>query len=189
MSQKFLSIFRSAQGFAALVLMVGLLASDIALTMPQTTADPVAGKAITARVSYVVDGDSLWVRAADTGARIKLRLAGVDAPEICQQDGERSRTALQALADGQPVRVRVQAHDRWGRAIARVQRVSDGRDLAEAMVSQGWAWSERRLSRRHPLAVAQAQARQVGRGLFARPAPEYPADFRRKHGPCGRNQR
>ena len=31
---------------------------------------------------------------------------------------------------------------------------------------------------------AEAEARTAGRGLFAKPDPQTPADFRRRHGPC-----
>jgi endonuclease YncB( thermonuclease family) len=145
-------------------------------------ASPDAG-AWLARVSYVVDGDSLWVRDEATQTRIKLRLEGVDAPEICQTGGKQARSALQALVLAQRVRVEVHAHDQWGRAVARVQRVDGGQDVAVQMVRSGWAWADR--WRRHgALAQVQEEARRGARGVFAQPDAEYPADFRRRHGPC-----
>lgn len=139
-----------------------------------------------ARVHHVVDGDSLWVRPEGGGRRVKLRLRGIDAPEICQPDGRAARDALRALAQGQPVRVTVHARDRFGRAIADVRRSADGLDLAARMAADGWAWSDDWGHRQGPHAAAQAQARAAGRGLFARPGAERPGDFRRRHGPCGR---
>ena len=58
-----------------------------------------------ARVNYVVDGDSIWVRPDGGGTRVRLRIDGVDAPEICQTFGPESRQALQQLALNQRVRV------------------------------------------------------------------------------------
>ena len=143
-----------------------------------------AGQPWLARVSYVVDGDSIWVRPEDGGARVKLRLDGIDAPEICQAAGIESRAALQALAQGERVRVTVRAHDRWGRGIASVVRLRGRLDLAQHMVSQGWAWTDAYGWRPGRYAAAQAQARAAGRGLFAAPEAQLPAEFRRQHGPC-----
>ena len=154
-------------------------AALVAHATPNKGADP----AWTGSVSYVVDGDSLWVRAER--GRVKLRLQGIDAPEICQSFGRASRDALRGLALGQEVRVTVHARDRWGRAIASVRLLADGRDLATTMVREGWAWSDRWGWRRGRLDDDEARARQAGLGLFAHGTPERPADFRRRHGPCG----
>ena len=40
-----------------------------------------------ARVTRVFDGDTLWVQPLDGGRYRKLRLDGLDAPEICQSGG------------------------------------------------------------------------------------------------------
>ena len=50
-----------------------------------------------ARVSKVVDGDTLWVKPESGEAPRKLRLQGIDAPEICQSGGVASRDALRQL--------------------------------------------------------------------------------------------
>ena len=152
--------------------------------LAQDGARAPVGEAWLARVSYVVDGDSIWVRPEDGGARVKLRLDGIDAPEICQAAGIESRAALQALAQGERVRVTVRAHDRWGRGIASVVRLRGRLDLAQSMVSQGWAWTDAYGWRPGRYAAAQAQARAAGRGLFAAPDVQLPAEFRRQHGPC-----
>lgn len=156
------------------------------LALSATAADPDAGQPWLARVSYVVDGDSIWVRPDGGGARVKLRLEGIDAPEICQRYGPEARTALQALVLGQHVRVTVQARDRYGRAIARVTRLDDQLDVAQSMVLQGWAWNETYRWHRGHYGPQEAAARDAGRGLFAEPRPEAPQDFRRRHGSCYR---
>ena len=51
--------------------------------------------AILAQVTHVTDGDTLWVRPLAGGEAFKLRLQGLDAPEICQDWGLESRAALQ----------------------------------------------------------------------------------------------
>ncbi|MFT3777368.1 MAG: thermonuclease family protein [Ottowia sp.] len=137
------------------------------------------------RVSHVVDGDSLWVRAEDGRQRVRVRLDGVDAPEICQSGGEQARQALQALVLGQAVRVRVRAYDRYHRAIAEVARASDGLDVGARMVEEGWAWSEGFRGRAGKYQREADLARRQGLGLFQDAAPpETPAGFRRRHGVC-----
>ncbi|MDO5624904.1 MAG: thermonuclease family protein [Pseudomonadota bacterium] len=137
-----------------------------------------------ARVSHVVDGDSIWVRPEGGGARTRVRLRGIDAPELCQPHGREARDALRGLTQGRVVRVTVHARDRWGRAIADVEVPGHTPDIAARMVAAGWAWSEGHGWRRGTYWQEQAEAQRAGRGLFASPAPETPADFRRRHGPC-----
>ena len=62
-----------------------------------------------AKVDYVCDGDSIWVRCKY--GRIKLRLAGMDAPESQQVGGEASTETLRQLVNGQRVRVVAVARD------------------------------------------------------------------------------
>jgi endonuclease YncB( thermonuclease family) len=141
------------------------------------------GDTFDARVSYVVDGDSIWVKPIN-GGRVRLRMAGIDAPEICQTSGPEARQAMLTLALDQEVHVVILAHDRYGRAIARVRRRVDGVDLSESMVDQGWAWNETFRWHRGDYPVEQRTATATHRGLFAEPTPELPADFRHRHGPC-----
>lgn len=136
-----------------------------------------------ASVTYVVDGDSIWVRPAD-GGRVRLRLEGIDAPEICQSFGTQARQAMQAMALGQQVWVTIRAYDVYDRAIAQVVRVRDEVDVAQQMVRDGWAWANRFHGRPSRYGGEESAARAAGRGLFAQPEPEWPGDFRRRHGPC-----
>lgn len=174
--------------FAACGAVVLVLCFASPLVGAQDGAAPAVDQSWLARVSYVVDGDSIWVRPEDGGARVKLRLDGIDAPEICQTAGADARAALQTLALDQRVRVTVRARDRWGRAIASVVRLRGNLDVAQAMVAQGWAWTDAYGWRPGKYARAEAEARAAGRGLFAAPDPQTPADFRRRHGSCNTHQ-
>ncbi|MBQ6656938.1 MAG: thermonuclease family protein [Ottowia sp.] len=138
-----------------------------------------------ARVQYVVDGDTLWVKRAEGGKRVKLRLRDIDAPEICQPDGAAARRALRQLVRGQRVQVRVVARDQYGRRVADVWRADDGVNLAARMVEDGWAWSHR-VGRHYAgrYAAQQKAAQAARRGLFADAQALHPADFRRQHGAC-----
>ena len=135
-------------------------------------------------VTYVVDGDSVWVRSVQGRSRVKLRLLGIDAPEICQSQGAEARPALITLALNRPVQVTVRARDRYGRALATVERAEDGLDLSHAMVTGGWAWADRFRRQQAALEQDEGVARAQRRGVFRQSDAEPPADFRRRHGPC-----
>lgn len=173
---------------AALLLSLGALrgAAEPARALGGEAA--AAGPSWHARAEFVVDGDSLWVRPERGGRRARLRLQGIDAPELCQPGGASARAALQALVRGERLRVTVHARDRFGRRLASVQRQRDGLDVAAGMVAQGWAWNDRQGWRRGRYAREEAQARAARRGVFAAADAQSPADFRRRHGPCGTAQ-
>ena len=137
---------------------------------------------IAAPVTYITDGDTLWVRPLGGGAPFKVRLEGLDAPEICQAWGAQSRDALAARLGQRSVDVAIHRYDDYGRAVARIE--FGGEDVAAWMVRQGHAWSYRYRRSRGPYAAEEAQARRARRGLFADTALEYPRDFRRRHGSC-----
>ncbi|MBE0472825.1 thermonuclease family protein [Rhodoferax sp.] len=133
-------------------------------------------------VSRVSDGDTLWLRPADGSAPRKVRLLGLDAPELCQAGGAAARDALHKLVAGKAVQVTVNFQDSYGRDLGRLR--VDERDVGAALVSAGHAWSSRWHNSRGPYAVQEAAARAASLGLFAAPAPELPRDFRKRHGPC-----
>ncbi len=135
-----------------------------------------------ARATHVSDGDTLWVQVAPTDAPRKLRLLGIDAPELCQSGGAQARVALWQLVRGQLLRVTVKFQDDYGRGLARVEVAQQ--DVAAAMVSSGNAWSSRWQRQLGPYAQQEAQARAAGLGLFAQPEPQWPGDFRKRHGSC-----
>lgn len=133
-------------------------------------------------VSYVTDGDTLWVQPDRGGATRKLRILGIDAPEICQAGGDVSRNALIQLALRQRVRVTVTSQDVYGRGLARIQL--GNQDLGAKMVSSGQAWSYRWQKSRGPYASEQAFAQQMHLGVFSGGHALNPKDFRRRHGSC-----
>ena len=144
-------------------------------------ADDVA-ETYTARVTRVFDGDTVWVKPLAGGPYRKLRLDGIDAPEICQRDGAAARDALAARVLRQVVQVRVHASDTYGRGLARLTHQGD--DINGWLVQRGWAWSYRWRTGEGPYAALEERARGAGTGLFADPAAQTPREFRRVHGPC-----
>ena len=135
-----------------------------------------------ANVTFVTDGDTLWVRAAPGRKAQQLRLQGIDAPEICQPGGAQAREALQRRLLDQQVRVRTSGRDSYGRTLAHVSL--KGQDTGEWMVRQGHAWSSRDGWRTSPYAAQERAARERRLGLWRQAQPMQPRVFRRFHGPC-----
>jgi endonuclease YncB( thermonuclease family) len=153
-------------------------ASDNDLDRKSSTKE----KVYLAKVTRVFDGDTLWVRPLTGGRYRKLRLDGIDAPEICQSGGVASREALAAMVSAQDVRVEVRRYDDYGRALVHLS--VGGEDVSARLVSAGHAWSYRWRRSLGPYAQEEEVARKHRKGLFSDPAPELPRDFRRRHGPC-----
>jgi len=138
-------------------------------------------------VSFVTDGDTLWVQPDQGGPTHKLRILGIDAPEICQAGGESSRKALIRLVLHQRVNVTVTRQDVYGRGLARVYL--NNQDLGALMVTSGQAWSYGWQKSSGPYAREQTQAQQLHLGLFAEGQAMNPKDFRKRHGGCHRAKR
>ena len=136
-------------------------------------------------VTYVVDGDTVHVQPPGGAKPVKIRIDGIDAPEICQAGGAVSRDVLKRQVLGQRVVVQSKVRDGYGRLVARI--AMNKQDQGESLVSQGMAWSYRYRGDAGPYAMQQRQAQTARIGMFARSyptAPVYPAEFRKKHGSC-----
>ena len=142
--------------------------------------------ALSGIVMRVTDGDTLWVRPADGGRPVKVRLQGIDAPERCQAWGLQAQAALASRVLHQRVQVRTRAYDDYQRAIGHLEL--QGEDIAAWMVREGHAWSARFHKSFGPYAAHEQQARAAGRGLFASAAVE-PRVFRKMHGSCSAPRR
>ncbi len=141
-----------------------------------------AKESYTGQVDRIADGDTVWVRPDAGGRPRKLRLEGIDDPEICQPGGEIARAWLLNLALHQRVSVVVNHHDDYGRGLARVYLKGD--DLGARIVRAGHAWSYRWRRSLGPYAAEEQLARQSRLGLFAVANAELPRDFRKRHGSC-----
>lgn len=155
------------------------LASGALLTWPGARA----GEAVyEARVSRVHDGDTLWVQPVEGGRFRKLRIDGIDAPEICQTGGIAARDALRRRVLDRVVTVHERRLDVYGRALVKLSLGQE--DVAGWLVDRGLAWSYRWRQSLGPYADQESVARERRLGLFNEPQPEIPGDFRKRHGPC-----
>ena len=130
-------------------------------------------------VTRVSDGDSLRVEIGTENERI--RLFGIDAPEIGQEFGTEARDFVRERTAGRTVNVERIGSDSYGREVA-IVRIPDGRSLNTELVRQGYAW----WSRRHApdnleLADAEREARSHKRGLWRQAEPVPPWIWRAAH--------
>lgn len=150
------------------------------------------------RVTWVSDGDTVWVQDS-VGTTHKVRLLGIDAPEICQDHGHAAKEALQQLLLGHHVTVQGQQLDDYGRLLARLYITpaasglpseqenawsGSAQDVGRWMVQRGHAWSYRYRNDPGPYGQEEQVARAAHLGLFAAARAQRPRDFRRHHGPC-----
>ena len=114
-------------------------------------------------VVSVYDGDTITVRTDET---IKIRLYGIDAPELKQLFGQASKQALSGLVFGKKVTVKPDKKDRYGRTIARVE--IDGRDVSVQMVGTGMAhWYQQYAKHDTELQSAQTKAKSAKLGVWS----------------------
>ncbi|MEO6410261.1 MAG: thermonuclease family protein [Burkholderiaceae bacterium] len=165
----------------------GLRACVVACLLGLVVAAPASAQSTFAGVvTRVSDGDTVWVRPDGAHRKpVKLRLRGIDAPERCQEGGVASTAALSALVLAQRVEVTARARDGYGRLVGDMHRERDGVDTGAWMVRNGHAWSGRFHGRPVPYAREEELARAARRGLFADADAVAPAQFRKRHGPCG----
>ncbi len=129
----------------------------------------------------VIDGDTFELLASPD-VLMRVRLAGIDAPEKSQPFSHASREALAALIAGRPVRVDGFKKDPWGRLVGNVFR--DGVDVGLALISQGLAWHFKRYAgeqspaSRTAYASAENEARLARIGLWSANDPIAPWRFR-----------
>ena len=186
---KYTSLWCAPRGSLALLVAAALAGpatgwarSDAAAGAAPSQARQPLPFTFTGRVTRVFDGDTLWVKPLAGGRYRKLRLDGVDAPEICQSGGPAARDALAVRVLDQVVTVRVRAFDTYGRGLAQVS--AGGDDMAAVLVRGGHAWSSRWRRSLGPYAAEEAQARAERKGVFGVDGAETPREFRRRHGPC-----
>ncbi|PTX52482.1 endonuclease YncB(thermonuclease family) [Gemmobacter caeni] len=119
-----------------------------------------------ARAPFVIDGDTL---VAD---RVRIRLHGIDAPELSQAGGEAARAYLIRLIGGDPVRIEPLGTDLYERRVARVH--GSAGDLGRRMVRDGYA----RAAYGTDYAAEERAARAARAGLWAGPGIASPAAHR-----------
>ena len=129
----------------------------------------------TGKVVHVADGDSITVLR--DREQVKVRLVEIDAPEMGQAFGNRSKQALEDLVKGQQVRVVERGHDKYHRTLGRIYR--GDLDVNAEQVRQGMAWVYRQYAKDATLYPIEAEAAEQKRGLWRDAAPVPPWEWRK----------
>ncbi len=133
----------------------------------------------TGRVVAVHDGDTISVLQEQHSVRVRLH--GIDCPELHQPFGRAAKRATSSLVFKRDVRIVPVDTDRYGRLVARV--FVGSLDVNLELVRRGFAWHYVRYSHDAALAAAQREARAARRGLWADPHPVPPWAWRRTETP------
>ncbi len=125
-------------------------------------------------INRVVDGDTVDITGPD--GETKVRLYGIDAPELNQRYGREARGLLEAVADSDDVLIDPMERDQYGRVVAVLY--VDGRNINRELVKSGAAWVYRPLCRADFCSEwigLESDARVNRRGLWydRRPAPPW----------------
>lgn len=123
----------------------------------------------------VSDGDTISMMQA--GSVVKVRLGGIDCPEMGQDFGIRAKQFTSAFVFGGDIEIKEYNQDIYGRIVARVY--VDGKDLSLELVRAGLAWHYKKYSSDSVLIEAEEQARRSKKGLWSISNPVPPWEYRR----------
>ena len=136
-------------------------------------AAPLILFALCGKVVSVHDGDTITILAQKK--QIKIRLFGIDAPELKQPYGKKSKQFLSNSIAGQIVEVKENGNDRYGRTIGTISL--NGEDINAQMVENGYAWAYRKFSKKYTAQESKAKSQKLGLWQDKEPIP--PWVFRR----------
>ena len=124
----------------------------------------------------VVDGDT--IRAEAKGKEIKIRLVEIDAPEMNQPFGTRSKDFLNKLLYEKNVTLISQGEDKYGRILGEIY--ADGESANTLMIRSGFAWVYDRYVKDSSLYNYQDQAKAENLGLWRAKDPIAPWVWRKQ---------
>jgi len=140
-------------------------------------ASPAAYAELNGKVVGVSDGDTLTLRV--DGANVRVRLDGIDAPELGQPYGKSARSSLAQLCRGKAATAVERGKDDEGRILASVR--CGEVDANAEQVRRGMAWVYDRYVTDRSLYALQNEARAAHLGLWADKAPTAPWVWRAQH--------
>lgn len=145
------------------------------------------GAELKGQVLGVPEGDAIDLKTTDNKT-YRIRLNGIDAPELQQAFGTESKDAVAKLISQKTVRVVTQGEDRIGLIIGDVFFSADEPansnseiHLNNYLVANGTAWHYVRFAPdNNTLADSQERARKKHLGLWSEANPTAPWDWRRQ---------
>jgi len=92
-------------------------------------------------VVKVHDGDTVTLEWEERDFKFPMRLRNIDAPELNMEGGDRAKSHLQELVEGQTVDILIDPKSRtekWGRLLGDI--FAGGVTISEEMIRSGLAW-------------------------------------------------
>ena len=140
-------------------------------------AFPIYADVTTGKVVGLADGDTITI-LTDQNEEVRVRLAGIDAPEKGQPFGQASKEHLSQLVFEKRVEIHYLKYDRYGRVIGKV--LLDNVDICLSQVRNGLAWhykkyeAEQTPADRELYSRAETEARTERLGLWTDGDPMAP---------------
>ncbi|EAL3927094.1 thermonuclease [Campylobacter upsaliensis] len=151
--------------------------------LPQDFKEQNLEKELTGKVSRVIDGDTIELLAKTSKtnpynhiAKLKIRLYGIDAPELKQAYGKEAKEFLSALVLKQEVSLIIENKDKYDRFVGTL--FLKGQDINKEMVKNGYAHAYESFSKKY--LAEQADAKMFKLGLWQDEKAVKPSEFRRK---------
>ena len=123
-----------------------------------------------AKVIKISDGDTITILTQQR-KQIKVRFYGIDAPELKQPYGKKSKQFLANLIAGEVVEVEESGKDRYKRTIGTIYL--NGADINAQMVANGYAWAYRKFSKKYTAQESKAKSQKLGLWRDKEPAPPW----------------
>jgi endonuclease YncB( thermonuclease family) len=150
--------------------MIIVLSSLVALSLSAAAS---ADEIIRAKAVSIVDGDS--ISAVINQELVRVRLAGVDAPEGSQPFAIDSRQSLHELCFWVEAELSSISKDYYGRMLAKVK--CNGVNVNAEQVRRGMAWVADQSVEDRELVQLQEEARAAKRGLWSYESPVPPWEW------------
>lgn len=128
----------------------------------------------------ISDGDTLTLLTQNR-QQVKIRLHGIDAPELGQAWGQQAKRALSSLTFRQAVNVQETDQDQYGRIVGIVYRGQ--LPINETLIASGHAWVYRKYNKNKRWNALETEAQKKRLGLWKlHPNQRIPPwDYRRRN--------
>jgi len=143
------------------------------------TITPVYAEQYEATVIKVIDGDTIWIKKDNK--HIKVRLSYIDAPELKQNFGIRSRNFLSNLVLDKMIEVNTNKKDRYNRHLGEIyiHNTKESIFINAKMIKSGNAWVYKTYTNNPYLKNLEAYAKMNKKGLWNEQKIIEPWIFRR----------